>query len=779
MNKTSKYQDYFDISEVAQKALEYQPNFNTEKFIEAFHFADEAHTGQMRKDGTSPYIVHPIKVVENLMKIHADEDVLIAALLHDVPEDTSRTIEEIEIKFGKTIAFLVEGITKLSKVHYRNAMPARQVESLKKLLLHSAKDPRIILIKLADRLHNMQTLTHVKDPSKRLRIARETLEIYVPMANLLGIQDIKTKLEDLCFKHIFPTEYSQINRRIKFLERSRQNKTKRTIQSIKDLLEKDKVQAETYERKKVLYRIYLKMSISGITIDQLENRIPLRIIVDTIPQCYQVLGIIHSHFNPKINKFRDYIANPKANGYQSIHTSIFGPEKLLTEIQIRTKQMDIESAYGIASNYWNNSPDQKSVINDKRSKWVARIVEVEKGLNKNEEFLENIKDDILKNRIFVYTPQGRGIDLPEGATIIDFAYAIHTDIGNHALRASVNGNNMPITTELKTNDIVKIITSPTTSPDIFWLSFAKTNFAKKNIKQQLKKANRKEKINKGKVRLQKELDLNGLGLLKDINIKKLLRSIAESHIAKKKISSLEDILICISEGEIRASEITSLIKKTKQATDEKKNHGIMVNIKIIGQNRLQLLREIADVIYRHSLDMEYLKGWTDKNNSAFFSSRIRIHDTQATRHLFDELEQIRGVTTVYRASKKGLIISALISSVTFIAWIVHPLIIRMLIETTLGQNRLALNIIINAGIIGLLLLVIVSTSTIQKYFPLIRNKKRLWLIVFSVPALAMLVLITEMLYFDLNLSLMTIFIEATIIYSYLVFSFINFRRHTK
>src|SRR3989338_6605909 len=308
------YNKYFKLRDILKSIKDYLPGFNEEKFLNAFKFAEKAHAGQFRKDNTTPYIAHPVEIVKILVLLHADEDTLVSALLHDVPEDTKYTIEDVRKFFGEKVAFLVDGITKLSAVYYENDMSKRQVGTLKKLFLHSVKDLRVILIKLADRLHNMQTLGNIDESEKRLRISRETLEIYVPIANLLGIQDIKSQLEDLCFKYLFADEYARLNRRQNASSERRKKLTDEFIRTISKECSKNRIKPEFLQKEKALYSIFKKLSSLGKSIDEAEGRIALKIIVKTVPQCYQVLVIIHSKFLPMNDRFRDYIANPKMNG---------------------------------------------------------------------------------------------------------------------------------------------------------------------------------------------------------------------------------------------------------------------------------------------------------------------------------------------------------------------------------------------------------------------------------------------------------------------------------
>ncbi len=761
----SEYKNYFDVGKLVKKIKTYLPDFDEDKFLMAFEFSERAHKGQMRKDGSTPYFVHPVKVVEILVTIHADEDVLISALLHDVPEDTKYDIQDVREKFGDTVAFLVDGITKLSKVHYKNNMPEREVESLKKLFLHTTKDPRVILIKLADRLHNMRTLENIENDEKRIRIARETLEIYVPIANLLGIQELKFELEDLCFKHLFPSEYEQLKQKIDELKRKHRLVANKFIEEVRKILETNNIKAEIYERNKNLYSIYKKLCEEGKTLDSVKDRIAIRIIVDKISECYQVLGVLHCKYTPQNNRFRDYIANPKSNGYQSLHTRVFGPNGKETDIQIRTQQMHSDAEYGIVSHFFNRSLTQLS--EDKRSSWLNKIIELEKEGKAHDDFLENLKVDVFQDRIVVFTPKGENVDLPVGATAIDFAYAIHTDLGDHIDKVEVDGDLCSPTQPLQTGNTVNVIPSENATPQLYWLSFAKTNLAKQRIRAYLKKESREKKIHQGRKILQKELDIASLGLVDNISFKKLKREIFEK--IGKSFAQISDMLIAIGEGEIKAVDIVKLITRPSRRGlfFRSRPGGVRVNAKIVARNRFGLLRDISDICYKYSSDMTYLKGWSSKDRQdAYFTVQILVNDISAVSKIFEELEQLDEVMHVYRISSKGIFLTYVLSISIATFWIVHPLL--------LARVQDSWNVYL--GLFFLLGTVLYLNQVIKRYFPIVRNKTALWIFAFSLPAVSVLTLLVEVVYFDLTLSWLAIMIEMIIIYGYLALSFYNLRK---
>ena len=468
------------IDRIINKVKENDPKADTTLLRLAYEFASKAHEGQKRMNG-EPYIQHSLHTAYTLAQIKADLNTIIAGVLHDVPEDTDYTLEDVEKNFGKEIASLVEGITKLSKVKYRGI--DRYNESLRKMFLAMAKDLRVILIKFADRLHNLRTLDALSH-NKQLRIARETLEIYAPIAGLLGIWRLKWQMEDLCFKYLHPDEYKELE-----YEYEVEKKIERTqyIQKVKNTLGK-RLKAENIEYKiqgrfKHLYSIYQKMQRKDRKFDEIHDVFALRVIVPTIADCYKSLGIIHSIWKPKSSRIKDYIATPKPNGYRSLHTTVFGPEGKLTEFQIRTPEMHEEALYGIAA-HWYYKQKGSSEPATQQPKWVQEILKIQKEAENSQDFIKKVKFDLFQDRIFVFTPRGDVLDLPEGSTPVDFAYAIHTEIGNKASGALVNNKMASLDQKLLNGDMVEIIVDKNRKgPNRDWLKFVKTRRAREKIKQ--------------------------------------------------------------------------------------------------------------------------------------------------------------------------------------------------------------------------------------------------------------------------------------------------------
>lgn len=771
------YKKYFDLDEIVKSIKAYIPSFDEKLFLKAFDFAQKAHNGQFRKDGKTPYIVHPIETVKILIDLHSDENVLISALLHDVPEDTQHDLNEIESLFGDEVVFLVDGITKLSKVHYQHDMPERSIESLKKLFLHTAKDLRIIIIKLADRLHNMRTLKYVEKPEKRLRIATETLEIFVPIANLLGISKIKTELEDLCFQHIFPSEHEKL--KLKIEDGNDKNKTilRSMISKIKDDLTKEGINTDVGIRDKGLYRAYKRICSLGKTIDSVKDRIAIKIIVDTPAQCYEALGIVHGIYRPKPDSFKDYIANPKINGYQSLHTIVFGINGVITEIQIQTKQMNFESEYGIATSFFaktnKKNGDVLHLSDDKRSLWLNKIIEIEKGKQVANDFLEDLKIDVLQDRIFVFTPKGETVDLPKNATVLDFAYAIHSEVGDHAVKAEINGEIRPITSMLKTGDVIKVITEPDTYPELYWLSFVKTNSAKNKILFYLKKVGRDEKMTEGKKLLQKEFDIAGLGLCDNLHFKKIKEALNEN--LNKGLSNIQDLFVAIGEGEIKTSDVLKVVRHNKNFRlniESRKEKSYKINLRITAKNRFGLLQDITSIIYRYVDDVTYVKGWASKSNEyAYYDIQIVVDKLETVSQVFNELEQFDDIYGVYPVYYKGLFLFIFSSLITTAAWLINPFILDYYINQGVIVTYGGFSNIFLCVDMGILMFLLLYTSRILKqYFPSMRNKLLFWRATSALAVFGLVVLFIQLqehnLHFGIAYILILVSVAAHIVFTH-------------
>ena len=454
------------------------------RLAEAYRFSEAAHAGQTRQSG-DPYISHPLAVAEILADWHLDGQTLMAALLHDVTEDTSVTKDEISDTFGRPVAELVDGVSKLDRIEFQSAEDA-QAENFRKMLLAMARDVRVMLIKLADRLHNMRTLGAVP-PAKRRRVARETMEIYAPIANRLGLNTLYHELQELAFSHLYPARYRVLAKAIKAARGNRREMIGKTLDAIKKKLAEAKIAATVFGREKHVYSTYRKMIEKHLTFSEVHDIFGCRVIVADVPACYLALGALHALYKPIPGKFKDYIAIPKGNGYQSIHTDLIGPYGVPVEVQIRTEQMHRLAESGVASHWmYKDDADKLSELQKQTHRWLQSLLEIQHQSGDPQEFLEHVKVDLFPDEVYVFTPKGKILSLPRGATAVDFAYHVHTDIGNRCVAAKVNGELVPLRTELRNGDRVEIITASHAKPSAGWLQYVRTGKARSNIRHFLK-----------------------------------------------------------------------------------------------------------------------------------------------------------------------------------------------------------------------------------------------------------------------------------------------------
>jgi guanosine-3',5'-bis(diphosphate) 3'-pyrophosphohydrolase len=470
----------------------------------AFAFSENAHQGQFRKSG-EPYITHPLAVASILSQWRLDAQGLAAALLHDVMEDTAVTKVEIESSFGKPVADMVDGVSKLDQIEFQSREDL-QAESFRKMLLAMAQDVRVILIKLADRLHNMRTLDAMA-PAHRERIARETLDIYAPIANRLGLNALYQELQDLSFKHLYPVRFRVLAKAIKAARGNRREVMNRILQSIREGLKGDGIAATVTGREKTVYSVYKKMRQKHYSFSQVFDIYGVRVLVKDATACYAALGVLHRMYKPIPGKFKDYVAIPKANGYQSLHTTLFGPFGTPLEAQIRTHDMHRVAEAGVAAHWLYKAGGQLDIAEAQQQthRWLQSLLEIQSESRDSKEFLEHIKGDLFPDEIYVFTPKGKIMALPRGATAVDFAYAVHTDIGHHCTAARINYELMPLRTELKSGDQVEIMTAATARPNPSWLSFVATGKARSRIRHFLKSLQQKESAALGERLLEQAL----------------------------------------------------------------------------------------------------------------------------------------------------------------------------------------------------------------------------------------------------------------------------------
>ena len=539
------------------KIKEYNPALDAQRLFRAFTYADNAHAGQLRKDG-SPYITHPLAVAEIVAELELDTDSIIAALLHDCIEDTGATHEEIAKLFGPTVADLVEGVTKLTRVQY-TSKEEEQMENLRKMLMAMAKDIRVILIKICDRLHNMRTMEY-QSARKQKEKALETMEIYAPIAHRLGMQRIKWELEDTSLQYLDPIGYREIADELAARSSAHEEFLAGIQKRIQDRLDEEGIRCTIYGRVKHIYSIYRKMYTQNKTMDEIFDLYAFRVIVDDMPECYNVLGVIHDLFNPVLGRFKDYISTPKPNGYQSLHTTVIGREGIPFEVQIRTWEMHHTAEYGIAAHWkYKQGMANAKLGTEEAFEWVRKLLESQQDVDA-EEFVRTMRVDLFADEVFVFTPRGDVINLPAGATPIDFAYNIHSAVGNHMVGAKVNGRLVPFDTRLKNGDIVEVVTSQSAhGPSRDWVKIARSSNARSKIRQWFKRERRDENIVNGRSSFESELKRCGV-TLKELTAEENLPVILK----KLSFKSLDDMYAAIGYGGVTSLKLIGRLREDIQ-----------------------------------------------------------------------------------------------------------------------------------------------------------------------------------------------------------------------
>jgi len=573
-----------ELSNLIEKIDQNCNNVDKDFVIKAYNFALKAHENQKRESG-EPYINHPVDVACILAEMGMDTSTITAGILHDVIEDTNFSYEDITNLFSKEVADLVEGVTKLEKIAYKTK-EEQQADNVRKMLLAMAKDIRVIIIKLADRLHNIRTLKY-KAVQKQKQIAKETLDIYAPLAHRLGMSKIKWELEDLSFRYLKPEEYYSLVDAISEKRVEREEYIKKILQELNDNLSKAGIESDIDGRPKHFYSIYRKMVNKSKTIDQIFDLTAVRVLVNTVKDCYAALGIVHTMYKPMPGRFKDYIAMPKPNMYQSLHSTVIGPEGKPFEIQIRTHDMHKTAEYGIAA-HWKykegivetpQAPNKEEENSDTKLTWIREMLDWQRETPNAEEFMENFKIDLFSDEVFVFTPNGKVINLPYNATPVDFAYKIHTDVGNKCVGAKINGKIVPLDYKLKTGEIVEILTTALPKgPNIEWLTYVTSNQAKSKIRAWFKKAKRDENIAKGKEMLEKEAKK------REVNFGEMAKGEMLDIILKKyNMNSIVDIYANVGIGSVTASMIVDRFKdiydKAKKDSNKVSNEEILKDIK--------------------------------------------------------------------------------------------------------------------------------------------------------------------------------------------------------
>lgn len=537
------------IDDLIEKIKTYYPNVDEAEIRSAYELAKVNHQGQKRNSGED-YIIHPLHVAMILADMNMDSATIIAGLLHDTIEDTSVTYEDIEKKFGKEIAELVDGVTKLKKLNYKSKAE-KQAENIRKMVLAMAKDIRVIIVKLADRLHNMRTLEYMTE-AKKIEKATETLEIYAPIADRLGMSRVKWELEDLSLRYLDPDEYYKLVDMVNKRRKEREELINSIIDTLKVNLERVGIKCEINGRPKNFYSIYKKMKVKGKVFDEIYDLSAVRILTNDIKDCYGALGVVHTLWKPIPGRFKDYIAMPKPNNYQSLHTTVIDNNGETFEVQIRTYQMHQTAEYGIAAHWKYKTGQTKTTSFDENLTWLRQLMEWQKDLNDPNDFMDTLKVDFFADEVFVFSPKGDVINLPEGSTPIDFAYRIHTQVGNTCVGAKVNGRIVPLSYKLSSGNIVDIITNSNSGPSLDWLNIVKSNQAKKKISQYFKIKDRDKNIEKGKEILEKEakrLNYNVNEFLKDEWIDEVR--------AKLNVSTIDDLYAALGFGTVKLSQVTA------------------------------------------------------------------------------------------------------------------------------------------------------------------------------------------------------------------------------
>jgi GTP pyrophosphokinase len=547
------------LKSISEKIRTYYPDAKLDLVEKAYQFAEEAHRGQLRSSG-EPYMIHPTDVAQTLADLKLDIPSIVTGLLHDTVEDTHATHEQIQTEFGKDIAELVDGVTKLSQITFKTS-EEKQAENFRKMILAMAKDIRVILVKLADRLNNMRTLEHLP-PVKQTLIAQETVEIYAPIANRLGISWIKNELEDLCLRYLHPDVYYKLAQKVSKKKGERERYNEEVCEELIEKLKEYDIVGIVTGRAKHFFSIFKKMERRKVDFDQVYDVMAFRIVVDNITECYKSLGVIHATYKPVPGRFKDYIAMPKANGYQSLHTTVIGPKGERIEIQVRTQDMQQVADSGIAA-HWKYKEGKFDSRSRENVEWVHRLLEWHQDLSDPNEFLETVKIDLFAEDVFVFTPKGEVKQLPHGATPLDFAYAVHTDVGHKTVGAKVNGKIVPLKHRLKSGDTVEVVTSAQQTPSKDWLKVVRSSRAKAKIRTFIKQQERERALELGKEMLEKSLKPYSLALSKIAKTTEMTKA-AQANNAR----TAEELYVAIGYGRVQSDDIIPMLVP-KEALERK------------------------------------------------------------------------------------------------------------------------------------------------------------------------------------------------------------------
>ena len=678
--------------ELIASVKKYHPSTDISMIQKAYEVASEAHKDQKRKSG-EPYIIHPLCVAVILADLELDKETIVAGLLHDAVEDTWMTYEEVEKEFGSEVALLVDGVTKLGQLSYSKDKVELQAENLRKMFLAMAKDIRVILIKLADRLHNMRTLQYMK-PEKQQEKARETMDIYAPIAMRLGISKIKVELDDLSLKYLKPDVYYDLVEKVALRKSVREEFVSNIVQQVKKHMDDAGIEAQVDGRIKHFFSIYKKMVNQDKTIDQIYDLFAVRILVDTVKDCYAALGVIHEMYKPIPGRFKDYIAMPKPNMYQSLHTTLIGPNGQPFEIQIRTFEMHKTAEYGIAAHWkYKESSDGKVPVGkseEEKLNWLRQILEWQRDMSDNREFMSLLKNDLdlFADSVYCFTPEGDVKTLPNGSTPIDFAYSVHSAVGNKMVGARVNGKLVPIEYQIKNGDRIEIITSQNSQgPSRDWLKLVKSTQAKNKINQWFKKELKEDNILKGKEMLAQYAKSKGykIGLYTK---SQYLEAVAENqeklHIAKSKsgivVKGIHDVAVrfskccspipgdeivgfvtrgrgitihrtdCVNVINMTEMDRTRLIEAEWQQPDTKAAEKYMAEIQVYANNRTGLLADLSKIFTERKIDVRSINSRTNKQEKATISMGFEVKSKEELHSLIEKIRQVESVIDVERTT---------------------------------------------------------------------------------------------------------------------------------
>ncbi|MBN2457554.1 bifunctional (p)ppGpp synthetase/guanosine-3',5'-bis(diphosphate) 3'-pyrophosphohydrolase [Candidatus Woesearchaeota archaeon] len=631
--------EIISFNEMKKRILKYNPNANIDLIKKAYYFSKKAHEGQKRESG-EPYFTHPAAIAAILIELKAVSETICGALLHDVVEETRYTLNDIKKEFGDEIANLVEGTTKIDKINF-DTKEDYTAENLRKVLLATSKDIRVMLIKLVDRLHNMRTLKYFR-PEKQKRIAAETLEIFAPIAHKLGIWNIKGELEDLSLRFLKPNIYNMLRKRINEKRTEREKNTEDIIRTIENELKRKNIKARVYGRAKYFYSIYKKMIKKNVDFNEIYDLIGIRIITENIPDCYAALGIVHELWKPLPKHFKDYISTPKLNGYQSLHTAVIGNHGKILEVQIRTEEMHNIAEYGVAA-HWRYQGTERDKKFDKKIDWLKQILDWRMTSSDARDFIEYFKIDIFEKEIIVFTPKGDPISLPENATPIDFAYEVHSSIGNACSKALVNTKLVSLDTTLKAGDVVEIMTKKGGVPSRQWLRFVKTSKAKNKIRSVLGITAEQEKSDKNKSKTEHThenmIEVNGKKA--QIKLSKCCNPqyndpIVGFYTKDKKITVHKTT--CINTFTLDSARQADIKWKSREKME-------FQQIKIIAEDRVGLLAEALNIISSYKINLGSINGDSEKD-MLVTTIQLMTGDSEKTNEIINRLKGVKGIKKV-------------------------------------------------------------------------------------------------------------------------------------